>query len=43
MAHWAEFIAGFWMLEKVVKITPNPYDDILVDIIWGGLKKLVGK
>ena len=41
--HWTMVIAVFWMLEKVVKLTPFPYDDILLDIIWGGLKKAVGK
>ena len=35
-AHWIEAIALFWVLEKVVKLTPWPYDDILIDIIWGG-------
>jgi len=41
--HWLSFVAIFWVLEKIVKITPTKYDDILVDIIWGGIKRLVGK
>ena len=31
------------MAEKVVKITPFPYDDILLDIVWSGIKKAVKK
>lgn len=41
--HWTLIIAVFWMAEKVVKISPTKYDDIAVDIIYGFLKKLVGK
>jgi len=41
--NWTFLIAIFWVLEKVVKLTPTKYDDILIDIVWGGLKKLVGK
>ena len=29
------------MAEKVVKLTPFPYDDILLDIVWYGVKKAV--
>ena len=41
--NWTLVVAVFWMAEKVVKLTPWPYDDILFDIIWGGIKKAVGK
>ena len=41
--NWLWLVAGFWMLEKIVKITPTKYDDIAVDIIWGGIKKALGK
>jgi len=41
--HWSECLAVFWMAEKIVKLTPTAYDDILVDIIWGGIKKALGK
>ena len=41
--NWTMCIAIFWMLEKVVKITPFPYDDILLDIAWSGIKKALGK
>ena len=42
-ANWLAFVAVFWVLEKVVKLTPTKYDDILIDIVWGGIKKAVGK
>jgi len=41
--HWATMLAIFWVLEKVVKLTPWKYDDILIDILWGGIKKALGK
>ena len=43
MDNWTLCIAVFWMLEKVVKITPISYDDILLDIVWSGIKKAAGK
>ena len=41
--HWSETLAIFWMAERVVRLTPFPADDILVDIIWTGNKKAVKK
>ena len=43
LENWTLCVAIFWMLEKIVKITPFPYDDILLDIVWGGVKKAAGK
>ena len=31
------------MMEKVVKITPFPYNDILLDVVWSGVKKAIKK
>ena len=42
-SNWTLCVAIFWMLEKVVKLTPFKADDILVDIIYGGFKKALGK
>ena len=37
-------LAIFWMAEKVTKMTSAfPYDDILIDILWFGIKKAAGK
>ena len=42
-ANWEWILLGFFVAEKVVKITPWPYDDIAVDIIGMAIKKLAGK
>ena len=31
--NWEYFLLGFMILEKVVKLTPTKYDDIVLDII----------
>jgi len=41
--NWTLVIAVFWVLEKVVKISPMKQDDIVVDMLYGFIKKLVGK
>jgi len=41
--NWMVCLSIFWVLEKIVKITPFKADDILIDIIWDGIKILVGK
>jgi hypothetical protein len=33
----------FVIIEKVVKASPSKYDDILLDMVWGGIKKALGK
>jgi hypothetical protein len=43
MNNWDIALAIFVVLEKIVKLTPTKYDDILIDMIWGGFKKMVGK
>ena len=41
--HWEWFLLAFVIAEKIVKITPCKWDDILVDGIIKGLKDLVEK
>ena len=41
--NWDIALAIFVVLEKIVKLTPTKYDDILIDMRRGGLKRLVGK
>ena len=43
MNNWDIALAVFFVLEKLVKLSPTKYDDILLDMVWGGLKKMVGK
>lgn len=39
ISNWEYFLLGFMIAEKVVKITPVKWDDILVD----GIKEVFGK
>ena len=41
--NWDICLAGFFLLEKIVKLTPTQYDDILIDVVWANLKKIVKK
>ncbi len=41
--NWEYLLLGFMVLEKVVKLSPAKWDDILVDGIKEMLKKLLGK
>lgn len=43
LSNWTYILLGFYVLEKIVKLTPVKWDDILVDGIRSILKKLVGK
>ena len=40
--NWEWILVGFYVLEKVVKISPAKWDDILVDGIKDMLTKLKG-
>ena len=41
--HWEWMLIGFMVAEKIVKMSPTKYDDILLDFIWGNIKKLAKK
>ena len=41
--NWEWFLLGFMMCEKLVKVSPTKADDILLDVVWGSIKKIVGK
>ena len=41
--NWEWLLIGFMVAEKVVKMSPTKYDDIVLDIVWKNLKKLMGK
>lgn len=43
LSNWEWVLLAFYVAEKVVKVTPTRYDDILLDVLWNGLKKLVRK
>ena len=37
--NWEYVLLAFMILEKAVKLSPSKKDDIIVDMIWGTLKK----
>ena len=41
--NWGWILIGFMVAEKLVKLSPTQYDDIILDIVWNNLKKLIGK
>ena len=41
--NWEWVLIGFMVLEKLVKLSATKYDDILLDIVWKNIKKLVKK
>ena len=42
-SNWEWCLLGFMLAEKLVKMSPTQYDDILLDFVWGNIKKLAGK
>ena len=42
-ANWLIMVGIFFILDKVTKITPWKGDDFIVDVIYGGIKKALGK
>jgi len=43
ITNWEWILLGFYVCEKVVKVTPTKYDDIVLDIVWSSIKKIAGK
>ena len=41
--NWDMCLAGFFLLEKIVKLSPTKYDDILLDVVWDAIKKVLKK
>jgi hypothetical protein len=42
-ANWEWALLAFMIAEKIVKISPSQKDDIILDVVWDGIKQLVGK
>ena len=38
--NWQVVLVVFYCLEKIVKLSPTDKDDILLDVVWSGLKKM---
>tara|TARA_Y100001963_G_scaffold137758_1_gene201805 strand:+ start:1908 stop:2051 length:144 start_codon:yes stop_codon:yes gene_type:complete len=43
LSNWDLCLAVFFVLEKLVKLSPSKYDDILLDMVWGTVKKVASK
>jgi len=43
IGNWEWVLLGFMVAEKVVKVTPCKWDDIVVDGIKAGIYKIAGK
>ena len=43
ITNWEWVLLGFMVLEKIVKLTPVKWDDILVDGIKAGFMKMFAK
>ena len=41
--NWEWVLIGFMVLEKLVKLSPSKKDDILVDMVWNGIKGVLKK
>ncbi len=42
-SNWEWVLLAFMVLEKVVKMSPSDKDDILLDVVFQGLTKIVKK
>ena len=40
--NWQYILVVIYVSEKIVKLTPTKYDDIVFDIVVGGIYKLLG-
>ena len=43
LKNWQWLLAGFYVAEKIVKLTPTKYDDIVVDVFWNAIRKVTGR
>tara|TARA_Y100000310_G_scaffold339586_2_gene432709 strand:- start:1059 stop:1205 length:147 start_codon:yes stop_codon:yes gene_type:complete len=41
--NWEWVLLGFMIAEKVVKLSPTKYDDIVLDVVWKSIKNMMGK
>ena len=41
VANWDICLLVFMILEKAVKLSPSKNDDIILDIIWNGIKSVI--
>ena len=39
--HWEWVLIAFMIAEKCIKASASPYDDIILDMVWKNLKKMI--
>ena len=42
-ANWDICLLVFVIIEKAIKASPSQYDDIILDVVWDGIKKVLKK
>ena len=42
-SNWQWVLLAFMVAEKAVKMSPSEKDDIIVDVLWQGISRLVGE
>ena len=43
LSNWDVCLAVFFILEKLVKLSTTKYDDMLLDVVWGSIRKVIKK
>lgn len=43
LANWEYFLLGFMVIEKIVKVTPMKWDDLLIDGLKAGFYKVFSR
>ena len=41
--HWMVLLGVAYVLDKITKATPWPYDDFVIDVAWNALKTMLGR
>ena len=42
-SNWEWVLIAFMVAEKLVKLSPTKHDDIILDIVWKSIKKMLKK
>ena len=42
-SNWEWVLIAFMVAEKLVKLSPTQHDDIILDVVWDGIKKVLKK
>ncbi len=43
VSNWDVCLVAFFILEKLVKLSPTKYDDILLDVAWKSIRRVIKK